>query len=96
MKRPTSKQISAEIAALEKCKAYVPRWTTWREDNNANIDRAIEYLRGDLAIDSPKFHRLNERDQEAVYEAQRWQDGESKETPSSGWDLYKPKKKRRA
>ena len=91
MKKPTKDQIAAEIAALEKAKIYAPARTMFGDDNHANIDRQIEYLRGDLDMDGPEWDDLSENEQSAVMKAEAWQDGYSEESLSSGWDIFKPK-----
>jgi hypothetical protein len=91
MAKPTPQQIAAEIAALEKAKTYAPARTMFGDDNHAKIDRQIEYLRGEIDMDSDEWNDLSEAEQSAVLEAQAWQDGDSEETLSSGWDIFKPK-----
>ena len=91
MKKPTRDQIAAEIAALEKCKDYAPARTMFGEDNHARIDRQIEFLRGEIDMTAPEWDEFSETEQSAIMEAEAWRDGNSKETPSSGWDIYKPK-----
>lgn len=91
MKKPTDKEIAAEIAALGKCKDYAPARTIFGEDNHAKIDRQIEFLCGEIDMDAPEWDDLDENEQSAVMDAQAWMDGDSEENLSSGWDIFKPK-----
>lgn len=88
--RPTIKEIAAEIVALEKCKKYAPAHTMFGDDNHAKIDRQIEYLRGDIDTSAPEFEEdFDENEKSAIMEAEAWADGNSREVPSSGWDIFK-------
>ena len=92
MKKPTDKQIAAEIVALKKCKAYVPARTMFGDDNHARIDRQIEYLSGDIDMTAPEWEEFGENEQSAILDAQSWQDGDSDESLTAGWKIFKPKK----
>lgn len=93
MKKPTDKEIAAEIAALTACKKYAPPYTMFGDDNHAKIDRQIEFLRGDIDVDSPEFEEMNDNERSSVLDAQAWMEGESEENLSSGWDIFKKKGK---
>ncbi len=92
MKKPTEKEIKAQIAALEKCKAFVPRHTMFGDDNFRRIDLQIEYLKGGIDTTSMEFEEFSESEQSAIYEAQNWEEGDSEEDLASGWDIFKKKK----
>jgi hypothetical protein len=89
MNKPTPDHIAAEIAALEDAKTYAPRRTAFGGDNHGKIDRQIEYLRGEIDLSAPEWDDFSEDEQTAILEAQSWKDGQSDESPSSGWDIYK-------
>ncbi len=92
--KPTQLQIASEIAALEACKTYAPQFTMFGDDNHRNIDLQIEYLMGDIdTTDDDQWDQFRAGEQAAIMEAQSWADGQSDESPSSGWDSYKPKAK---
>lgn len=103
MSRRTAKEIENEIAALAACKAYVPRYTTYvprytkfMDDNHAGIDLQIEYLRGDIDTTSGEFDEFNEHEQAGIQEAEGWALGNISESPSAGWDSFKPVVKKTA
>jgi hypothetical protein len=86
------KEIDAEIKALEACKTYSPERTFFGDDNHRNIDLQIEYLRGEIdTTDDEDWNDFNCDEQSAILDAESWKKGQSKESPSSGWDAYKPK-----
>jgi len=89
MNKPTPDQIAAEIAALEDAKTYAPFRSALGDSNHRNIDRQIEYLRGEIDTTAPEFYYFSESEHSAILEAQAWRDGQSEEAPSSGWDIYK-------
>jgi hypothetical protein len=90
MKR-TETEVAAEIASLQACKAYVPHYSAFGDDNHDNIDHQIRYLSGELDInDDLSWDDLLESCQAAVLEAQAWRDGDSDEPPSAGWAHLKP------
>jgi hypothetical protein len=91
MKGPSEKQIQAEIKALEACKAYAPHYTKFGDNNHANIDLQIQYLRGEIDITSGEWDDFTDDEQSIVREAQAWDLGQSEESISSGWDSFKPK-----
>lgn len=96
MSRRTAKEIENEIAALAACKAYVPLYTKFMDDNHAGIDLQIEYLRGDIDTTSGEFDEFNEHEQAGIQEAEGWALGDISESPSAGWDSFKPVVKKTA
>lgn len=92
----TQKEIDAEIKALEACKTWAPRRTIFGDDNHAKIDLQIQYLKGEIDITADEWGDYSDDEQSAILEAQNWEEGEEKESPSAGWDSFKPgaKKKR--
>lgn len=95
-KEKTQEQIESEIKALEECKGYVPRRTMFGDDNHANLDLQIEYLRGEIDVTADEWDDYSDDEQSAILEAQAWKEGQADESPSSGWDNHKPKPKKRA
>lgn len=94
MKTRTQKEIDAEIKALEDCKKYAPKFTAFGDNNHRNIDLQIEYLRGEIDTTADdEWNQFSESEQSAIFEAQYWKEGDSEESPSSGWDNFKSKKK---
>lgn len=91
--KPTPKQIEIEneIEALEACKLYAPHHSMFGDDNHAKIDLQIDYFRGEIDTTAGEFDELSDDDQSAIMEAVDWKNGDSKESPSAGWDNYKPK-----
>lgn len=93
MSERTGKQIEAEIKALEACKTYAPRLSGFGDDNHRELDLQIQVLRDDdIDVTADEFYEeYNIYEQSAIQEAIDWRDGETDETPSSGWDHFKPK-----
>lgn len=88
----TQKEIETEILALEACKDYIPHYTLFGDDNWRKVSLQIEYLRGDIDTTTDEFNEeFSNDEQSAVLEAQDWEEGNCDESPSSGWDNYKPK-----
>lgn len=94
--KPTEKQIAAEIKALEACKSYIPKRTMFGDDNIRKVDLQIEYLRGEIDTTAPEWEEYSDDEQSSILEAQNWEEGDSDESPSSGWDNFKPKKAKKA
>lgn len=90
----TQVQINEEIKALEACKTYAPKRTLFGDDNHAIIDLQIEALKEEIDITSDKFYEQTEDAQSNILEAINWRDGETEESPSSGWDSFKPKNRK--
>jgi hypothetical protein len=91
MPERTKKEITAEIKALEACKGYIPHFTAFNDDNFKHVGLQIKYLKDEIDTTADEFLELGDDDQSAVNEAQSWKEGDSKESPSSGWDNYKSK-----
>ncbi len=92
----TPEEIDTEIKALEACKAYIPRLTTFGEDNHAHVDTMIAELRGEIVEDetTDEWNERSEREQQAILDARAWKnEDEYTKPPSSGWDHFKPKPK---
>jgi hypothetical protein len=93
MNKPTKEQVDAEIRALEACKSYVPKLTRFNENNHEQLNLQVEELRDGIDDTADEWNDLSERDQEAIMQARDWKNGDEKESPSSGWDHFKPKTK---
>lgn len=90
----TPAEVETEIKALEACKAYVPRRTAFGDDNHHNIDLQIEFLKGDIDTTADdEWEEYTDDEQSVIMEAQGWKEGQISESPSSGWDGFKPKTK---
>lgn len=96
MPERTKKEIEAEIKALEACKAYAPSHTIFGDDNHRNIDLQIEELRDGIDDTSDEWDDYLEREQSAIMHARDWKNGDENESPSSGWDTFKPGAKKRS
>lgn len=96
MSERTQKQIADEIKALEACKSYIPRNTIFGDNNHRNVDLQIEELRYGMDDTAEEWNDFSESEQSAIMESRRWKECDGDETPSSGWNDYKPdaKKKR--
>lgn len=92
--KPTPEQIEAEIKALEACKHYIPKRTRFGDDNLHVVSLQIEELRDGIDDTDDEWNGFSEREQDAIYEARNWKNGDEPEAPSSGWDQYKPKAKK--
>jgi len=92
MSERTKTQIEAEIKALEACKTYIPRNTAFGDNNHRNLDLQIEELRDGIDDTADEWNDYSEREQSAIMEARCWKEGDEDESPSSGWDNYKPKR----
>lgn len=94
----TKKAIESEIRNLKACKSYIPCTGACGDNNHRNLDLQIECLRdgtddnaekwNDYA--APEWSKYTESEQRAILESKYWKDGDSDESPSSGWDQYKP------
>lgn len=93
MSERTKKQIQAEIKALEVCKTYIPRTTAFGDNNHRNLDLQIEELQYGIDDTAEEWNDYSDSEQEAIMDARRWKEGDEDESPSSGWEEYKPKKK---
>lgn len=97
-KKPTDKQIAAEIAALKKMKPNVRRLSAFGDDHHAAIDAQIRVLEqkltnnqiydyfdavGDSDIDHDEGRSENVLS--AATDAAQWRDGDTKEKPSMSW-----------
>lgn len=96
MPERTQKQIEAEIKALEACKTYIPRTTAFGDNNHRNLDLQIEELRDGIDDTADEWNDYSEGEQSAIMEARYWKEGDEDESPSSGWDNYKPGAKKDA
>ena len=95
MNAPTQKQIDAEIKALEECKSYIPKTTTFGDDNHRGVDLQIDFLKGEIDETADEWNDFNDDEQSIILEAKGWQEGSIAKSPSSGWDSYKPKTKKK-
>lgn len=90
MNERTKEEVAAEIAALEACKGYVPRFTVFRQDNHRHIDHIIEFLRGEVDTTADEFwDDFDDRDRSAIMDAEEWLNGKANNAPSSDWDHFK-------
>ncbi len=96
MPERTQTEIEAEIKALEACKTYIPRQTAFGDDNHKNVDLQVEELRDGIDDTADEWNDYSEGEQSAIMEARYWKEGDADESPSSGWDNYKPNAKKRA
>jgi hypothetical protein len=92
MTKRTQEQVNVEIAALEACKSYVPRYSAFRDDNHEQLDLQIEELQHGIDDTAGEWEELDSSEQDAVFEARDWKEGASDEAPSSGWNHFKPLK----
>lgn len=95
MPKRTQEEIEAEIKALEACKAYIPRETAFGDDNHRNVDLQIEELRDGIDDTCAEWDDFSESEQSSIMEARYWKEGDEDESPSSGWDSYKNKKRQK-
>jgi hypothetical protein len=94
MSEKTQAEIDAEIKALKACKSYIPHQTAFGDDNWKKVDFQIEYLKGDIDTTTDEFLQdYDDGEQSSIIEAQDWKNGDIEESPSSGWDNFKPKAK---
>ncbi len=90
MTERTQGQIEAEIKALEACKSYIPRTTAFGDNNHRNVDLQVEELRDGIDDTTDEWNDYSESEQSAIMDARYWKEGDEDESPSSGWDDYKP------
>ena len=94
MPEPTGEEIQAEIKALEECKTFIPPRTMFGDDNIRKVDLQIEYLRGEIDTTADEFNEdYTSDEQRVILEAQDWEEGNADESPSSGWQTFRPKVK---
>lgn len=101
MKKPTDKQIAAEIAALKNMKPNVRRQSAFGDDHHAAIDAQIDVLENRLT-DGKIYDRYEptgdsdcDRDDgrgdnvlSSAIDAQQWRDGDKAEKPSADWQYH--------
>ena len=87
--RRTDTEIETEIATLEGCKQYIPKRTSFGDDNHAQLDLQIEALKFGIDTTSDEWLDWSERDRDAITQALDWKCGTRKESPASEWDAYK-------
>ena len=93
MPAKSQKEIDAEIARLEEAKTFAPARTMFGDNNHRNIDLQIEYLRGDIDTTADdEWNDYSDSEQSAILDAQGWKEGQIEDAPSSGWEMYRPKK----
>ena len=92
MSAKTKQQVEAEIAALEASKSYAPKVSYFGNDNHRGIDLQIEALRGEIDTTADEWNDFSTDEQATIQSALDWQMGFIKDAPSSGWDVFKPKK----
>jgi len=92
MPERTPDEIGSEIEALKACKNYIPRTTVFGEHNHHTLDLQIEELRDGIDDTDDEWNDYTEREQDFILEARYWKEGDEDESPSSGWDNYKPTK----
>lgn len=84
-KRPTTKDIIAEIAALTEMKPRVRRFSAFGDDNHNAIDAQLQVLEDRMTDDDILDHFVDNALDEAM-NARRWLDGDSEDgPPSAGW-----------
>lgn len=87
MKKPTTKQIEAEIRALDECLKFVPKYSKFQEHNheaiNAGISALADRLTVDIAYEMADAEEPSNCDNARI-EAAQWMVGEIEESPSSG------------
>jgi hypothetical protein len=97
MPEKSQEEVQAEIRALEACKEYIPRRTMFGDDNHRKVELQIEYLRGDIDVTADdEWNEYSDDEQSSIMQAKDWEDGQLDESPSSGWDNYKPKPAKKA
>lgn len=92
MKKPTDKEIAAEIERLETMKPDVRPTSAFGDDHHAAIDAQVKVLKEDMDENDiyAEWEDVEDLDKEysiisAAREAADWRDGEAKEKPSDGW-----------
>lgn len=94
MKTRTDKEVQAEIKSLEACKGYIPHYTAFGDNNWDHVDLQIDFLRGNIDTTADEYLEMSDDEQSCVNEAKNWLECDSDESPSSGWDNYRPKSKK--
>jgi hypothetical protein len=98
MKKPTDKQIAAEIAALKKLKPRLRKSSVFGDDHHAAVDAQIAVLEERLSdgkiydrFESTGFTDIDHGEGRgdnvlsAAIDAQQWRDGDKEDKPSSEW-----------
>lgn len=94
MKKPTAKQIKAQIVWLEKNKPKIRHYSMFGEDNHANVEAVITVLSESLD-ENDIYDRFGSDEEEgddppeldAALFARRWMDGEEEDTsPQKNWE----------
>lgn len=91
MKKPTAKQVKAQVAWLEKNKPKIRHYSMFGEDNHAKVEAMIDVLSESLDEDDiyDRFGSEEEGDNppelDAAMFARRWMDGEEDTTPQEDW-----------
>lgn len=100
MKKPTPKQIEAEIAKLTELKPKLPVLNYFGERIRDKVEAQIEVLKGNISEDTiynnSRDESLSNEENEGrqwsyeegrcALEARKWLDGEEEDSPSKGWE----------
>ena len=97
-KRPNRAEIEQEIADLDNCKKYVPKFTKFGDNNHDAIDAGVSALADrmsvDMAYECAGDGEPSNEDQ-AKIDAALWMAGERDDgPPSKDWAEYKAKPKK--
>ena len=93
MSEKTKSEIEAEVANLEACKAYIPKYSAFSEDNHAIVNLQIEELRFGIDDTADEWDELSDMEKSAILEARDWKEGQVEDAPSMGWGHFKPNDK---
>ena len=90
MKKPSAKQIEAEIETLRTMKPTVLMESRFGDNHHDAIDAQIDVLMNgmteDNVYDACENDGLKDNVKDAMLEAAQWVNGESEDgTPSNGW-----------
>jgi hypothetical protein len=77
----TPQEIETEIAALKALKPVGP----FKDKTAGSIAAAIEELLNGVDDTADEFEEMPENEQQLVWDARYWKDGDSDEKPSEGW-----------
>jgi len=90
MKKPSAKQIKAEIETLKTMKPTVLMESRFGDNHHDAIDAQIDVLMNgmteDIVYDACENDGLKDNVRDAMLEAAQWVNGESEDgAPSKGW-----------
>ena len=86
----TITEVQNEIAKLKLAKTFIPSHSAFGTDNYEIIDAQIRVLEEELTEDEVD-EEFDDDVRASALDAVTWREGDTSESPSEGWEIFKPK-----